>query len=273
MKIGIIGGKGAMGKWFVGFFKEKGYEVVVSDIGTKLTNEELAGTCDVVIVSVPISKTVKVIESVRNFVGGDSLLMDFTSLKSEPVKAMLKGTRCSVVGCHPMFAPTLDNMKGQTVVLCKGRGDKWFKWANEIFAGAKIKITEPEKHDKYMAAIQGALHFSSIAFCHALKEMNIDIKESLDFASPVYLIRLYSLVRIFNQDPALYADIELCNPEVKDAISGFLKSADKLKSFIDSGNKEKFINFMNEAGDYLGKDFKKEAQKKSDELIKKMNNS
>ena len=40
-KIGIIGGKGKMGSWFGKFFHEIGLEVLISDIDTELTNEDL----------------------------------------------------------------------------------------------------------------------------------------------------------------------------------------------------------------------------------------
>ena len=36
--IGIIGGKGLMGKFFAEFFKHKGFTVLISDKNTKLTN-------------------------------------------------------------------------------------------------------------------------------------------------------------------------------------------------------------------------------------------
>ena len=35
----------------------------------------------------------------------DALLMDVTSVKSEPMQVMLESTRASVVGTHPMFGP------------------------------------------------------------------------------------------------------------------------------------------------------------------------
>ncbi len=52
--IGIIGGKGQMGKYFADFFKKNGYKVIISDCKTKLSNIELAAKADVVVISVPI---------------------------------------------------------------------------------------------------------------------------------------------------------------------------------------------------------------------------
>ena len=120
-----------------------------------------------------------------------------------------------------------------------------------------------------MAVIQGLVHFSTITVSHALKEMEIDIKDSLDYASPIYKLRLDMLGRILNQDPELYADIEILNPEVKNAIKAYLDSSEKLLKTIVKKDREGFINYFKESADYLG-DFKKEAEKESDYLIEKM---
>ena len=51
--IGIIGGKGKMGKYFADFFERNGYPVIVSDKRTKFSNVQLAKKADVVVISVP----------------------------------------------------------------------------------------------------------------------------------------------------------------------------------------------------------------------------
>ena len=88
--IGIIGGTGKFGQWFRKFFEEQGHKVLIAGRKTELTPVELARTSDIVIVSVPIKNTVETIEHIAPHVREDALLMDFTSLKQEPVKAMLK---------------------------------------------------------------------------------------------------------------------------------------------------------------------------------------
>ncbi|MGB8821065.1 MAG: prephenate dehydrogenase/arogenate dehydrogenase family protein, partial [Methanoregula sp.] len=54
MKAGIIGGTGKMGKLFAPVFERAGYEMIVSGRSTAVTNADIAETCDLVIVSVPI---------------------------------------------------------------------------------------------------------------------------------------------------------------------------------------------------------------------------
>ena len=90
MKAGIIGGTGKMGKLFAPVFERAGYEMIVSGRSTAVTNADIAETCDLVIVSVPIRDTVRVIGEIAPLLGKDQVLCDFTSLKVAPVAAMLK---------------------------------------------------------------------------------------------------------------------------------------------------------------------------------------
>jgi prephenate dehydrogenase len=92
-QIGIIGGTGGIGKWFAHFFQKEGFEVHVSGRKTGLALPALTRQCPIIIVSVPIKATVEVIEQVGPLMPEKSLLMDFTSLKEEPVKAMCRSAK------------------------------------------------------------------------------------------------------------------------------------------------------------------------------------
>ena len=71
MKAGIIGGTGKMGKLFAPVFERAGYEVYVSGRSTTVTNATIAQTCDLVIVSVPIHDTIRVIQEITPYVRED----------------------------------------------------------------------------------------------------------------------------------------------------------------------------------------------------------
>lgn len=268
--VSIIGGTGQMGRLFKPIFEKHGCKVLIASRKTKLSIEEAAKLGDIVIVTVPIDATVNVIKKIARFVRKDAVLTDFTSLKVKPMKAMLKA-KSEVVGCHPMFGPSLKSLKKQTVILVKGKGNKWFFWLKSFFEkeGARVKITTAKKHDEMMAVIQGLVHFSSISVVHALKDLGIDIHESLEFTSPVYKLRMIVLGRILNQDPRLYADIEIMNPKALKTIDAYINSSKKLREIIRKKNTNNFIKFFEEAAKELG-NFKKQAEKESDYLIEKM---
>ena len=269
-KIGIVGGKGKMGSWFKDFFKNQGFKVFVSDKDTELTNQELVKKADVVLFSVPIDKTEEIIESLVDFSRKDQLWLDVTSIKTPAVKAMLD-SKAEVVGMHPMFAPSVESIKKQTIILCEARVGKWKDWISNLILKnqGRIKKTTPDEHDKMMAVIQGLTHFSLISLGYAFKELGVDIKESLEYTSPIYKIRLDMVGRLLNQDPNLYANIEILNPKTQKVMRSYINSIMKLYMLVKDKDLESFTKYFEQSADFLG-EFKKHATKESDFLIEKM---
>ena len=269
--VGIIGGTGKLGKWFKNFFEKNDCKVLIASRKTKLKPKDCAARCDVVVISVPINVTIDVIKEIGPFVREDALLIDLTSLKQKPVEAMLKYSKAAVIGTHPVFGPSVKTIKNQTVVLCPSRPKQWLTWLRHIFEknGARVKIITPEKHDRIMSIIQGITHFSTISLAHAMKSLGADVEESLHYTSPIYKVRMDMVGRLLNQDPGLYADIELLNPENRKAIGEYIKSTQKLMKILQKKDREGFIKFFKEGADFLG-DFKKEATEYSDYLIEQL---
>ncbi|MBW2053129.1 MAG: prephenate dehydrogenase/arogenate dehydrogenase family protein, partial [Deltaproteobacteria bacterium] len=173
--LGIIGGQGRMGDWFKTQFEQFGLTVLIADRNTALSARDLCERCQVVIVSVPITITEEVIAEVGPLMPEDGLLMDLTSNKTQPVKAMLKHSRSEVVGAHPLFGPREDSVKGRHIVLCPGRGEKWLNWIKDLLEemGAIIKVVSPEHHDRLMAAVQGLTHLSTLALGLAIMDSQL----------------------------------------------------------------------------------------------------
>src|SRR4030042_6507855 len=133
IQIGIIGGTGGMGKIFAALFRQEGYGVHISGRTRGPDMPTMADTCKVVIVSVPIGITVEIIEQIGPLMKKDALLMDLTSLKTEPVKAMLRSAPAEVIGLHPLFGPGVASIAGYPIVICPARGERWIEWVRGIF--------------------------------------------------------------------------------------------------------------------------------------------
>ncbi|MFH1256544.1 MAG: prephenate dehydrogenase/arogenate dehydrogenase family protein [Candidatus Diapherotrites archaeon] len=271
--IGIIGGTGKMGKWFRRFFEANGCKVLVSGRHTKLQPKELIGKSDLVIFSVPIGVTVKTIKKYARFASKGKALADFTSIKEEPLKAMLSGAKkgVEVFGMHPVFGPSAAGIKGEVVVLCPARGKKWLNWMKKLLRrkGARVKVCSAKKHDEMMAVVQGVTHFSTIPTGNALKKLKVGLNESLEFSSPIYKSRMILLGRIMAQDPELYADILLQNKKALKAIRQFMRSAQELERIISRKDRKAFIKFFKESANYFGA-YRNKAQKHSDRLLEKL---
>ncbi len=264
--IGIIGGKGRMGNWFKMFFEKEGLEVIISDKDTSLSNFELAQKSDIIIVSVPIKKSVQVIKEVRGCVKKDALLADFTSLKLKQTEA-LKKTNGGSLGMHPLFGPLVLDLNNQTIVFCRVKDNYWVKFLQNLFLkrGAKIIEISPREHDRQMAMIQALIHFTNISTARTLYAQKIDSKSPL--LTPVFRLQSLIIGRILNQNPRLYAELEIENPYFKKILNEFEKQSKLLSADIKKKNFKGFIKKFVQTASYL-EGFREIAQTKSNEVLK-----
>jgi prephenate dehydrogenase len=270
-KAGIIGGTGRMGRLFAGVFRRAGYEVMVSGRSTKITSHDIAQECDLVIVSVPIRDTVRVIEEIAPLLGKGQLLCDLTSLKAAPVAAMLK-SKAEVIGLHPMFGPTVTSLKQQTIIACPARASRaTIQSLLDVFRneGAVCTITDPEEHDRAMAVVQGLTHFVTLCLAESIRQLNIDIEKTRAFTSPVYQIELGLVGRLLSQDSDLYGSILLENPYVPEVLAACRSSVQDLQEIVASKNAGRFRDFFAENTRHFG-DYCAEGMEKTDALIEYM---
>jgi len=266
-KIGIIGGKGKMGTAFAEFFESQGLEVLISDIGTKLTTQQLVKNVDVIIVSVPIASTEAVIKKIVHRLKPSQLIMDLTSIKEMPIREMAKG-KASVIGLHPMFNSTTFG-PGQKMIVCQKRPGKWLKWVEDIFAnkgGINLLKLTGKQHDMLMSLVQGLVHFVDIAFAKTLEEKGVKVKDFLPFASPASGLKIEIAARILSQDSDLYGNIQIQNEYIPEVIEAFIKSAQELREKITKKDLHGFCTYFDKASEFLG-DYRYEAQKESDWII------
>lgn len=282
-KVLILGGTGEMGQWFTHFFKEKGYEVTVWGKGSKieiarklevpfaLDLESTISESDILIVSVPINVTEDTIAEIAPKMKAGSLLMDFTSVKVKPLEAMRKFVPMDVeiLGTHPMFGPTIQTIRGQTVILVPitGRSEKWFPVIRKLFeeSGANVEITTAAEHDMLVSVVQGLTHFAYISIGTTIDRLDFDVKKSRKFVSPVYDIMLDFVGRILGQNPYLYALIQMENPGVLEVHKTFIKECEEISSLVRAHDEEGFARKMKAAARKYGDTA--QALSKSDKLI------
>jgi len=268
-KMLILGGTGETGSWFARYFKQRGYDVAVWGPSGKVDVAERLGVryahdmkaevekSDVVLVSVVIDRTVQVIREVAPLMHPGSLIMDVTSVKTGPVKAMKtyapKGVE--VLGTHPMFGPTMKSLSGQTIILTpvEGKTGGWQQVMRSLFEsdGAKIEVIDAAEHDEIMAVVQALTHFAIIGIGSALRALDFDVQRSRRFMSPVYEIMIDFVGRILDQNPELYASIQQ-NPKAMAVRQTFVAECMRLCERADAGDTEGFKQMMRDAAEHYG---------------------
>lgn len=266
--VAIVGGRGKIGGVLARLFADLGHRVLIADVDTDVRATEAAAAADVVVISVPIDATDAVIRDVGPHVRTDALLMDVTSVKEAPMRAMLESTSASVLGTHPMFGPSVHTLQGQRVVLCRGRGDAWADWIAQTFVARGLVITEttPQQHDRAMSVVQVLNHFQTQVLGLTLARLGVPLEETLRFTSPAYLLELYVAARHFAQSPALYGPIEMRNPRSGEVTEAFAGAARELGDIIAQGDQKAFDTMFDEVRAFFG-NFTDEALEQSSYLI------
>lgn len=243
--IGIIGGTGGMGRWFAGFFEKEGHPVRVSGRERGARPAEMAAACPVVVVSVPIGVTQEVIRQVGPHMRRESLLMDLTSLKSEPVRAMLESSASEVIGLHPLFGPSVPSLEGQNVVICPARGGTWLPWVRDVLgrSGANLVEETPERHDEIMAVVQVLNHMNTLLLGLAIREAGFSRQELERFSTPLFRARLAAVENLFLH-PQLYAEIIAGNPRAARILDLQEKALGEVKALFDERGAKALEEFL-----------------------------
>ena len=239
-------GTGGMGRIFADLFRSEGHTVHCAGRTTGPDIPTMAKQCRVIIVSVPIGITVQIIEEVGPLMGEDALLMDLTSLKAEPIKAMLRASPAEVIGLHPLFGPAVDSIAGYTIVLCPARGEAWVEWAKNIFKkhGAIVEKMAPERHDKLMAIVQALNHLNSITMGMVMKQWGSDLAELEKFTTPIFTTKLAIIKELFTNNPRLYADIITLNPHSGILLELYRRTLSDVDTLIKNKDAEAFAQLM-----------------------------
>jgi len=271
MHILIIGGRGGMGSLYTNIARKTGHVTYVIDKDDWNKLDEIRDSLDLVIVSVPINRTVKVIQKLAGRLKDNTVLADFTSNKTEPLNAMLDNHNGPVIGLHPMHGPDISNLSKQVMIACPGRDAEkaeWFIAQCELW-GMRIIRAKPEKHDHVMHLVQGLRHFIALLHGSFMKTYDLKPEDILDYSSPIYRAELMMTGRIFAQDAELYADIVFANQKRRDLLTAFFEHHKNLAILVEKGDREGFINEFKAISKFFG-DFGEQALEESSYLINRL---
>ncbi|WP_394129730.1 bifunctional chorismate mutase/prephenate dehydrogenase [Shewanella maritima] len=268
----IVGGEGQLGQLFGQMLSLSGYEVKTLDKDDWMNAKHLFDGAGMVLVTVPIKVTCDVIRTHLTQLPSDCILADLTSIKGEPVQAMLDAHQGPVVGLHPMFGPDVGSLAKQVVVVCHGRDEHEYQWLLEQIQiwGARIVVAEPQNHDSAMQLVQAMRHFSSFVYGLNLCKEQADIDNLLQFSSPIYRLELAMVGRLFAQDPELYADIIFAQQGSLVAISDYLENYQEALTLLKSGNREAFVEQFKQVAQWFG-DFAPQFQHESRAMLQSVN--
>jgi len=267
----MVGGEGRLGRYFSNTFSEAGYSVRILDRNDWPEVGRLCRGIDLAVLSVPIDRTAEIARRLAPYLPPEAVLADLTSLKAEPLQAMLDAHPGPVIGLHPLFGPTTASLDKQIIVATPGRDSSACRWLLDQFStwGSIIVTADAEEHDEIMDIVQALRHFATFAFGRFLSQKQIQLSRTLEFSSPIYRLELGMVGRLFAQDPSLYREIILASPQRRALLKDYIASMNENLAMIESDDKERFQAEFKKIAAWFGA-FSDQALRESSYLINKL---
>ena len=223
-----------------------GLEVIGHDPADPASDdpELLLERAQVLVFSAPIRHTPALIaEYVARSAGREAgrLWLDVTSVKSEPVAAMLR-SQAEVAGLHPMTAPPkAPTLKGRVMVVCEARLSAWQPWVTQLCAALEAECVRatPEHHDQVMALVQAMVHATHLAQAGVLRDyapLLGPLQDLMPYRSASFELDTAIIARILSLNPAIYEDIQFGNPHVAPMLDRLLAQLQALRSQVAQGD-------------------------------------
>jgi len=257
-----------MGQWFARLLAQEGNEVLLvgrSEEKLRTVQQELdvdittdvgrVGDANAIILSVPLDSFEAVVKQIAPHTHSGQSVVDFTSLKAEPVDIMHRHiTSAVILGTHPVFGPGAKSLVNQNFVLTP-TNDGETALADKVrdyldARGARVSLMAPEEHDRMMTVILGLAHFIAIASADTLLSME-RFQEMKQIGGTTFRV-LYTLMEsVISEDPELYASLQMSFPDIGEIEGQFQQSVKTWADLVKSGDRQAFVDRMSALKDRL----------------------
>ncbi|MHA1312049.1 MAG: prephenate dehydrogenase/arogenate dehydrogenase family protein [Candidatus Helarchaeota archaeon] len=221
-KLIIIGGTGGMGQLITNTFKDE-LDIYIysrdpskarkfaSELGVNPAVKQDIYNADIIIVSVPISQTLKTCSEIAPLMKPNSLLIDISSVKTGIVDKLTVPDKIEYISMHPLFGP-LGSFNDQNVILIPVKTDKWIDYVINLLEkhGSTVSTLSFQEHDRIMSNVQVIHHFSYLC---------LGVFLSLNPVQPQFFTRSYKKTidsfKNYQNNLSIMLDIQKLNPYSK----------------------------------------------------------
>ena len=228
-------------------------------IDHKATLDDLVNA-DLVIVSIPVDATVKLLPTILDKISENTLVVDAGSTKEEICRVVEHHkNRRNFLACHPIAGtensgPTAaisGLYKGKTNIICEVEKTtfKLQEKALELFRaiGMRIRYMDPVSHDKHIAYVSHLSHISSFMLGKTVLEKEKNERDIFDMAGSGFA----STVRLAKSSPAMWAPIFNQNKEnVIESLEEYINNLQNFKELMQKGEFSEIYNEM-ESTNYI----------------------
>jgi prephenate dehydrogenase len=222
-------------------------------IDEKATLEDLE-KADLVIVSIPVDVTVKLLPTILDKIGDNTLVVDAGSTKEAICKAVEHHPkRRNFLAAHPIAgtensgpkAAISGLYKGKTNIICEVEKTtfKLQEKALELFRaiGMRIRYMDPVSHDKHIAYVSHLSHISAFMLGKTVINKEKNERDIFDMAGSGF----ESTVRLAKSSPAMWTPIFKQNKEnVIETLEEYINNLQQFKELMQQDNFSEIFNEM-----------------------------
>ena len=221
-------------------------------IDKKATLDDIVDA-DLVIVSIPVDATVKLLPTILDKISDTGLVVDAGSTKEAICKAVeYHPKRRNFLACHPIAGteksgPTAAISQlyaGKTNIICEVEKTtfKLQEKALKLFAdiGMRIRYMDPISHDKHIAYVSHLSHISAFMLGKTVINKEKNERDIFDMAGSGF----ESTVRLAKSSPAMWTPIFKQNKE--NVIETLDEYINNLQQFKELMMKDDFTSFFKE---------------------------
>ena len=225
-------------------------------IDKKATLDDLENA-DLVVVSIPVDATVKLLPTILDKISDNTLVIDAGSTKEAICKAVEDHPRRrNFLACHPIAGteksgptaaiPSL--YVGKTNIICEVERTtfKLQEKALAIFSklGMRIRYMDAKSHDKHIAYVSHLSHISSFMLGKTVLEKEKNERDIFDMAGSGFA----STVRLAKSSPAMWTPIFEQNKEnVIETLEEYINNLEHFKKLMQQDNFSEIFKEMENA--------------------------
>lgn len=224
-------------------------------IDKKATLEDVANA-DLVIISIPVDATVKLLPTILDNIPDTGLVVDAGSTKEAICKAVENHPkRRNFLAMHPIAgtehsgpSAAIPNLfVGKTNIICEVEKTtfKLQEKALELFKsiGMRIRYMNPEAHDKHIAYVSHLSHISSFMLGKTVMEKEKNERDIFDMAGSGFA----STVRLAKSSPDMWTPIFKQNKEnVIETLEEYINNLTHFKTLMEGDDFDGIFNEMKE---------------------------
>jgi prephenate dehydrogenase/chorismate mutase len=259
-----IVGSGRMGTWFAKYFGDLSLEVILYDqkperakgrarnLGVGFAdNLEAVIMSDLIIVSVPISKTLELVSEISKLANANSrapIVIEISSVKNEVGLSGLldentEDNKIRLYSIHPLFGSSAYTFDQNTFVQSSPKDTSLMRG---LFPQAIIVSLDWREHDRLMAIFLTLPHALALIFADTLLNHKKLLSQEVNLTAPSFHHMLELSNRVLGEEPEVYFEIQATNPNSNLAISDLMNSLLKIEKAIK--NRSEFVAMFDQAG-------------------------